>query len=316
MTTTIQSFAIVGWRLRGLLRVRAVVIALACGVSLASGTQAADTTSARPEAADVQKLFESGNDMFRAATEIMKSDRPAAEAKFREAAGAWREVARIGDIHNVKLETNIANASLFAGDVPGAILAYRRALAIDPTDPNVLAGLAAARRSAGTEALALGQTLGKKDEKAKAGGLRGTLASMGELLRIVSVRATTTVSPRTLLFLGALFYCGFFALAALRVLGKMRVPALALAGLLIGTVVTSVPLIAREIRAARHSDAVVLAPNVLARNGPADMYDPAFQEPLRAGLEVAIVESRGVWTKIRLRDGREAWVRSDALAAV
>ena len=61
---------------------------------------------------------------------------------------------------------------------------------------------------------------------------------------------------------------------------------------------------------------MVIVPNVIARNGPAALYDAAFKEPLRAGLEVAIVESRGAWTKIRLRDGREAWLRGDALAIV
>lgn len=296
------------------------LIALCSVAVIPPSAKASESQSDRASTPELQRLFESANDKFRAGLEVSKTDRPAAEALFREAAGAWREVARIGNIHNVKLETNIANASLLGGDVPGAILAYRRALVIDPTDRVVIAGLAAARRSAGTEALALGQSLGKKADGARAapgeGGVRGTLAAIGEAVRGVSERVTIAISSRMLVFLGAVGYVAFFACATLRMLGRLRTPGWVFALLIITTAASTGPLLVRESRAARASDAVVLATNVVARNGPAELYDPAFQEPLRAGLEVAVVERRGAWTMIRLRDGREAWVRDDTLAGV
>lgn len=291
-----------------------ILFVLLCG---ACARQVASAAESRQEAAaDIQKLFESGNEKFRAGLELAKSDRAAAEARFREAAGAWREVSRLGNIHNVKLETNIANASLLAGDVPGAILAYRRAQAIDPTNSDVLAGLAAARRSAGTEALALGQNLSKKDDVGRAGGVRGALSSIADVVKGASERATNAISSRTLLIFAAMCYVGFFAGAAIRVLGKARVPLSAIVALFVGVLICAGPLVTREIRSTHRAEAVVLATGVIARNGPAELYDPAFQEPLRAGLEVAIVESRGTWSKIRLRDGREAWVRGDAISVV
>lgn len=295
---------------RGLPLLLALVGAFAC---LASAPVAPGPV---PDANEARQLFESGNEKFRAALEIVKDDRPAAEAKFREAAGAWREAARVGGIHNGKLECNIANASLLAGDVPGAILAYRRALKIDPSDRQARSGLAAARRSAGTEALALGESLVKKDQNSAAGGLRGTIAAIGALVGRSIEWTSNAVPLRLLLLTAAISYIGLFLAGALRVLGAWRVPNAALAFLFAVLLAVSVPLIASEVRGLQRDEAIVITPGVIARNGPAELYAPAFQEPLRAGLEVTKVESRGAWTKVRLRDGREAWVRGDALAIV
>jgi len=311
-----QSLAHVVRRMLHSLRVTAFVLACVAPAGLSVLSQGAQTVPASAGTGDVQRLFESANEKFRAALELLKTDRPAAEAKFREAAGAWREVARLGSIHNVKLESNIANASLFAGDVSGAILAYRRALAIDPTDRDVLAGLAAARRSAGTEALALGQNLAKKDDGGRAGGLRGTLEAIVEVLEGATDRMSNLVSSRALLWSAVVFYVAFFACATLRILGIIRVNGAVLALLIAGMCLASGPLVVRELRNAKTVEAVVLASNIVARNGPAELYDAAFQEPLRAGLEVAVQEQRGAWSKIRLRDGRAAWVRTDALEVI
>lgn len=264
----------------------------------------------------LEQLFQSGNEKFRAGLELQRTDRPAAEAKFREAAGAWREVARAGRIRNAKLETNIANASLFAGDLPAAIVAYRRALAIDPTDRDVLAALASARKSAGTEALALGQSMQKTDAAATTGGLRGTLFGIGRAIRSASGIATGVLTPRVLLAAGSIAYVLFFGLLCLRVLGRWRAPWSLVAAVATVCVLSLAPLILRESVERNATEAVVIATNAVARNGPADLYDPVFQEPLRAGLEVGVDERRGGWSKIRLRDGRTAWVRSEVLELV
>ncbi|MBX3379037.1 MAG: hypothetical protein KF805_02995 [Phycisphaeraceae bacterium] len=298
-------------RIRYLLHVIPIV-----ALALGSQVQGAPETTVVPlktGSGSIKELFESGNAKFRAGLELAKSDREAADAKFGEAAGAWREVARMGGIRNAKLETNIANASLLAGDVPGAILAYRRALQINPTDSAIQSGLAAARRSAGTEALALGNSAKAKEEAGRSGGLRGTIDALGAVLQRASQWATNAVATRTLLVAGVMFYAAFFIGASLRILGWLRFSGYALAALAVCTVLAFGPLAVREIQAGRRTEAVVLASNVIARNGPAELYDPAFQEPLRPGLEVEITQRRGSWAQIRLRDGRSAWVRSDSL---
>lgn len=270
----------------------------------------------KSDSSGVESLFRSGNEKFREGLELAKSDRGAADAKFREAAGAWREVARTGDISNAQLECNIANASLLGGDVAGAILAYKRALAIDPTNASAKAGLAAARRSAGTEALALGNATESKDNPGSAGGVRGTINALGSVIARAANRATDLVATRTLLVAGAVCYVAFFVGASLRLLGWLRVSGYALFGLAACFALLTGPVVLRELRSSRQADAVVFASNTVARSGPADLYDPAFQEPLRPGLEVEILEVRGSWSEVRLRDGRTAWVRSDAVERV
>ncbi|MBX3389798.1 MAG: hypothetical protein KF691_10140 [Phycisphaeraceae bacterium] len=297
-----------------LARLGAIALLTLLGAFAVPNDARADESS-RPQLSrpELEKLFESGNALFRAGVELYKSDRAASESKFREAAGAWREVARSGKISNADLENDIANASVFAGDIPNAILAYRRALSIDPANKKAEQGLAAARRSAGTEALLLGAPASKEEN---VGALRGALDAIGAFARAGADRASEFVSLRALLVVGSVCYVLFFIGASVRVLGLRKVHGSVLGILLLCAVLTTLPIVMREVHNSRREEAVVLAANVTARNGPADMYDPAFKEPLRPGLEVRVEERRGEWSKIRLRDGRAAWIRSDSLELV
>lgn len=295
-------------------------IAIACIVWLfgvtpigAKADEPKDPAPLTVPATELQRLFESGNALFRSGMELYKTDRPAAEAKFREAAGAWRQVARSGNIHNAELQNNIANASIFAGDLPGAIVAYRRALAIDPSNSRAQAGLAAARKSAGTEALVLGAPVNKD---VNAGGFRGAMTVVGASLGRIAQRAETFASAKTMLAIAAGCYVGFFAAVIVRVIGWKRIHGAILAALLVSATAIIVPLALHEANTLHRDEAVVLNASEIARNGPAEMYDPVFKEPLRAGLEVHIDEVRGEWVKIRLRDGRSAWVRADSLELI
>lgn len=303
MTNSSRSFA----------RFAALVLLALLGASMVpNGAQGAETPPSHLSRPELEKLFDSGNALFRSGVELYKSDRAAAESKFREAAGAWREVARAGNINNADLENDIANASVFAGDMPNAILAYRRSLAIDPTSKKAEQGLAAARRSAGTEALLLGSPA--KEENV--GGLRGALAAIGGFVRSAADHASGFVSLRALLVIGAACYVLFFIGASLRVLGIRKVHGMVLGTVLLCAILSALPIVVREVNNSGRAEAVVLAANVIARNGPAEMYDPAFKEPLRPGLEVRVEERRGDWSKIRLRDGRSAWIRTESLELV
>ncbi len=263
-----------------------------------------------PSGSDVQRLFESGNEAFRAGLAKAKTDRGAAEALFRDAAGAWRAVAKSG-IHNVRLETNIANASLLGGDLPRAIAAYRRAQAIDPLDADVRGGLLAARRAAGTEALAPGAA--PAGPAADEGGVLGTVKRIGSFLAS-SARRTEAYFPSRLLMLAVcVLYVGAFVAGIAKMTIARRIPVWIPVLMLLAGLLSAGPLVARELGTRAEREAVIVQPNVLGRNGPADLYDPAFKEPLRAGLEVRIEETRAGWAKIRLADGRSAWVRESGL---
>ena len=49
-------------------------------------------------------------------------------------------------------------------------------------------------------------------------------------------------------------------------------------------------------------------PEVIARQGDAESYQPSFEAPLHAGTEFKLREERGAWWQIGLSDGRNAWI--------
>ena len=65
-------------------------------------------------------------------------------AGFRRAEHLFARVAADG-AHNAELFTNLGNAALLAEDLGGAVLAYRRALAVDPDHARALQNLEHAR---------------------------------------------------------------------------------------------------------------------------------------------------------------------------
>jgi len=53
---------------------------------------------------------------------------------------------------------------------------------------------------------------------------------------------------------------------------------------------------------------VLVAEVVQARKGPGYNYQPAFNQELSNGMEFDLIETRGDWCRISLRDGRECWI--------
>lgn len=63
--------------------------------------------------------------------------------------------------------------------------------------------------------------------------------------------------------------------------------------------------------------AVVIAPEVIGRNGPdAGAYEATFSAPIQAGVEATILETRSEWVRVRLADGRTTWLPTDAVEVV
>lgn len=278
-----------------------LIIASVCSWSLAAEPA---TTLDRSQ---VRALFDHGNQLFREGLDKSSKDKQAGATLFRDAAAAWRSISLDAGIRNSKLESNIAIASMMAGDTPRAIAAYRRAQALDPYDATIHDGLAAARRSAGTEALAPGASATSND----AGKARGTMGAIGDFLRRAAHITLLYLPERLLMISAAGLYVLGFGLLALRLARTCRVPTWAIATSLIATMFASAPLVARESSAT--PEGVVVATGVAARNGPADVYDTAFKEPLVPGLEVRIEERRGDWVRVRIADGRAAWIRANTL---
>jgi tetratricopeptide (TPR) repeat protein len=194
---------------------------------------------------------------------------------------------------NPALYTNLGNAALQAEHLGTAVLAYRRALAIDPDHPRAVQNLEHAR-----------SLLPEWVPKPTHHGLIDTFFVWHQ---------TLARSDR------ALGGAGAFALAALLVACAIRfrqpplrtaaiVPALVWLALLASLIV--------ESSSGAADAAVVTADEAVARAADSALAPSALPAPLPGGTEVRILEARSPWLRVRLANGRDAWVAESALTPV
>ena len=74
------------------------------------------------------------------------------------------------------------------------------------------------------------------------------------------------------------------------------------------TVILAASAVYDWYRFERTEHGVVVQPEVVARKGNAESYDPAFTEPLKEGTEFRVLERRGTWLQIQLPGGIAGWV--------
>jgi hypothetical protein len=63
-------------------------------------------------------------------------------------------------------------------------------------------------------------------------------------------------------------------------------------------------------------EAVIIADEVVARSADSAIAPSPFPGPLPGGVEVRILEERSPWVRVRLANGRDAWVSGSALSKV
>jgi hypothetical protein len=64
------------------------------------------------------------------------------------------------------------------------------------------------------------------------------------------------------------------------------------------------------------NEAVLTVPEVVARSADSAGASPRFPQPLPSGTEVQVLETRDDWARVRLFDGRDAWLPRSALERV
>jgi hypothetical protein len=213
-------------------------------------------------------------------------------AAFEQAERLFNAVAARG-VANADLYANAGTAALQAERLGPAVLAFRRALALDP-------GHTRARRN---------------------------LAHARDLLPAWVPRPETDSVLDTFFFwhrslstgerLGAAAIC--FLLAALAgslairwpsalTRGLTLIPALAWLGLVASLVV--------DARSERDREAVIVAGETVARASDSPNAPARFAEPLPGGTEVAVAEARDRWVRIRLANEREAWVSRTTVSSI
>ncbi|MFP6655829.1 MAG: hypothetical protein VCB25_09385 [Myxococcota bacterium] len=222
---------------------------------------------------------------------LEERDRDARLAAFARAESGFVSVAG-RNAKNPALQLNIGNAALQAERLGHAVLAYHRALRLDPNASAARQNLAHARSllpnwvprpeaSEGAEALLFYRRLPPT--------LRSNLAA------------------------GAfLFAAVHFAISIRRREGAWRGVAI------LATVAWLVLLasVAFDWRNAKSNSAVIMADETLARSADSRLAALALPNPLPAGAEVEVLEKRDPWLRIRLHNGRDVWILESSVMHV
>lgn len=239
-----------------------------------------------------REVFARANELFNQAEQRLATDVRGARELFAQAAVLYGSLVESG-IDNHALHADRGTALLLSGDVGPAIASYLRGERIDPGDDAIRAGLAAAR--------------GKVETQVH----RGTSRRVEDVLLF-----WRGFAPRTgIVGVGMV---AWWACCAVVTLGVIRRPVhvwwLTASALVVAFCVTSLVV---EQQVYVEAERAVLIHEADARLGPGvNAYAQAFGGPLSEGVEVEVLEHREDWTKIRLIDGRTAWVRAETLEIV
>lgn len=194
---------------------------------------------------------------------------------------------------NAEVYTNLGNAALLSERTGMAVLAYRRALILDPDHARALQNLDHARSllpawvphpDAGgvLDSFFFWHRTLSRDERSLAAALSFAAAA---LLLAASIRFNAT-GPRNAAVLPALAWLALLASLVL------------------------------DPAAGTEQDAVVTADEVVARAADSAFAPSLFPAPLPGGVEVRVLERRTPWVQIRLANGREAWITEASIAPV
>ncbi len=208
---------------------------------------------------------------------------------YEGAAGIFDEVLAAG-VDDPVVHYNLGNAWFKAGRLGFAIYHYRHAHRLAPRDEDIAANLEYARFLA----------LDSIDEEA-----RTDTRVEGWLDRITPEEALRV--PLALWILAALAAI-LWQLRPTRTLLWRRIAASLV--VLWGAVLILAVVIHQ--RTTGLDEGVVLAREVVVRNGPGDSFDTAFV--LHEGAEVVVEGERGSWTEISLPGDLRGWLASDQLA--
>ena len=190
------------------------------------------------------------------------------------------------------LYTNLGNAALQAGRVGQAVLAYQRALRLDPEATTARQNLAHVRAS-----------------------LPGWVPRPGSVETGEALYAYRRVSVQ----MRSLAAAGCFAATALAVVVAGRRREGPWRGLAIGLGVAWLGLVASVVADGRGSVSqagVLTAEETPARSSDSVLAALAFPEPLPEGVEVERLEVRGDFARVRLANGRDVWVRSSSVTLI
>jgi tetratricopeptide (TPR) repeat protein len=195
--------------------------------------------------------------------------------------------------YNAELFTNMGNAALGAERLGPAVIAFRQALALDPDHSRAQQNLEYAR-----------SLLPQWVPRPESTGLLDTFFSFA-----------TRLSRAERQLLAAAFFLGGAILLGVGI--RWRRPVVRnLAFLPLAIWLCLLVALAIEARRGNGREAVVTVDEVVARSADSANSPARFRQPLPGGTEVQIAERREDWWRVRLADGRDAWLPKSSLTLI
>jgi tetratricopeptide (TPR) repeat protein len=239
-------------------------------------------------------LYLQGKEFFHQATEISASNPEAGKDLYTKALLRFNRLVEEGGIRNGKLFYNIGNINFLLKDTGRAILNYRRAEQYIPNDSNLVKNLTYARNIRQDK-------LEIEDQKK----IQQTLFFFHY-----------DFGTRTRLVLFGISYVLFWIFAGIKIFSRRPYTSWVLTISLLFFMLFGTSLYVEQHHSTTSLEGVILAPEVIARQGDAESYQSSFEDPLHAGTEFTLLEDRGAWWQIELPDGRSCWIPSSSGALV
>lgn len=265
---------------------KTIIILIGC---LLSGPVILAKAETEQPGRQIYSLFAQANEAFRQANSTTNVSEQ--RLLYDKAILNFQKIINDGQIKNAKLYYNLANAYLLKHDIGRAILNYRRAEELDNSNTDIKKNLAFARS----------MRVDKVELKPEKQVLQTLLFWHYDLSDKIKF----------------LLACIFFAITCLSltfiIWFEKRPSAITIAviaGLLLICFLSSV-----IVDASNHANqrfGVIIASEVIARQGDGTNYPASFKEPLHAGTEFNLLERRPGWFHIRLFDNSDGWIPDTA----
>ncbi|MCP4038708.1 MAG: hypothetical protein GY733_17340 [bacterium] len=243
-----------------------------------------------PLAQELEVMLREAVDGYASALDIEDRDRRLEEFRRVERlfAAATEEGRASADLY-----ANLGNAALQAEHLGNAVLAFRRALVLDPDHVRAgqnldhVRGMApdwVPRREGSVlfDSFFQWHRTVSPAERVRAAAIAFLVASLVFAFGVV----VRSVAARNAAFLPGFVWCA-----------------------MLGSMIFDPASIAED-------DAVVMAREVIARSADSIHAPARFSKPLPPGTEVQILESRDTWLRVALANGRDGWVRTSSVERV
>jgi tetratricopeptide (TPR) repeat protein len=262
--------------------IKRVILTVLAGLFFTTLVVAGDTLPKE----QIASLFSQANENFRQANAVI-NDEDKANSLYEKAILGYEKIIREGHIENPKLYYDLANACLLRDDVGRAILNYRKAEKLDKSDSNIRKNLAFAR----------GRRLDKVEPKTETQIMRTLVFWHYDLsMRTKFVIACICFAVFCLVLTAAIWFGRKATLSAAAVISAV------LLGCLAGSIAVD------GYNQATRLSGVIISQEVTAYQGDGPNYPASFKEPLHAGTEFELIESRPGWFHIRLANDSDGWI--------